>query len=820
MTTHDTTPARAGGEATDHAVGADDAGGTPVSRLPTRVAYVLDVIRRYWGTTFVVACVIVAGLVTGGLWKNVTAGSDLYDDVAYGLPALQDGRWWTFLTGMFFAPQLALYIPILTLLVVVASIYERRVGHVRTIVVAIGGQFLAALLCALFLWSVEDTDWLWARELGTQLDLGISAGGFALLGALTAVMQPIWRNRIRVGVGAYLVGLLFNSGLLWDVEHFLAFFLGIVAGPFLAGRSPVMPQVRFTRRTQRAVVALIVAVLAITSLVEGVFPGNGGLFHSDVAQQHNTGISLATIIGAVLQLVAADGLRRGRRVAWAFVLTINLLSLVVLLDTDPSAERNADFVIVGALLVLLIVGYRAFSARSDRRSFRHAGRRMLTVAGALFLYTAVGFFVLQDDFVPTAKPIDMLAEFFSRLVFTTSGNIDPVSTPAKWFVNSIGVVWLGALLITGVGLLYSSRRPRPAPDADTRLRALLLEHNASNIEWMLTWKGITVWFSDDGRTAIGYEVVGSVALCLADPVGPLDQREAALRAFDSYCFDRGWIPCLFAAGEETAALAPALSWSSVEVAADSVMVLEGLEFKGKVFQDVRTAINRAGKNDVTLEVTRWQDSTPVVTDQLRAISGGWVSDKALPEMGFTLGTLREADDPEVRLHLAVDADRTIEGFTSWMPVAEDGRVVGWTLDLMRRRDQGFRPVMEFMIGASAMQFKQEGYRFMSLSAAPLAKAPDALGGNSDQQVLQKLLDFLAKTLEPYYGFQSLYAFKQKFKPEHHPMYLMFPDTTALAEIGIAVARAYMPDAGLWDWTKMTWDMVAPHREPKPDPTPA
>ena len=86
-------------------------------------------------------------------------------------------------------------------------------------------------------------------------------------------------------------------------------------------------------------------------------------------------------------------------------------------------------------------------------------------------------------------------------------------------------------------------------------------------------------------------------------------------------------------------------------------------------------------------------------------------------------------------------------------------------------------------------------------------------------MLQKLLDFLGKTLEPYYGFQSLFAFKQKFRPEHHPMYLVFPDTTALAEIGIAVARAYMPDAGLWDWAKMTWDMIAPHRPPKPAPDP-
>jgi lysylphosphatidylglycerol synthetase-like protein (DUF2156 family) len=326
---------------------------------------------------------------------------------------------------------------------------------------------------------------------------------------------------------------------------------------------------------------------------------------------------------------------------------------------------------------------------------------------------------------------------------------------------------------------------------------------------MLTWRGNSVWFTADGHTAIGYQVVGSVALCLADPVGPIEEREAALRAFDAFCFDRGWIPCLFAAGQASADLAPRLGWKAVEVAEDSVIWLEHLEFKGKPWQDVRTAINRAGKEDITLVSTTWAVSKPVVSDQLRAISGGWVSGKALPEMGFTLGTLREADDPEVRLHLAVSADQTIEGFTSWLPVSEDGKVIGWTLDLMRRRDQGFKPVMEYLIAASAMRFKEEGYRFISLSAAPLAKAPDELGVNSDRQVLQELLDVLGRTLEPYYGFQSLFAFKQKFQPEHQPMYLVFPDETALAEIGIAVARAYMPTAGLLDWARMAWEMVAP-----------
>ena len=79
-------------------------------------------------------------------------------------------------------------------------------------------------------------------------------------------------------------------------------------------------------------------------------------------------------------------------------------------------------------------------------------------------------------------------------------------------------------------------------------------------------------------------------------------------------------------------------------------------------------------------------------------------------------------------------------------------------------------------------------------------------------MLQKLLDFLGNTLEPYYGFQSLFAFKRKFQPELRPMYLVFPDSTALAEIGIAVARAYMPDATAKDWLAMSVDMVRPHTD--------
>jgi phosphatidylglycerol lysyltransferase len=780
-------------------------------------ARVIGLLARYWATTALVVAVLVAGIVTGALWEGVSEGDALFDDVAYGLPALQEGKWATLLLGQFFSPQLVVYVPILILLGFAASTYERRVGHWRTLLVVIGGQALGALITAGFLDAFEGSGWTWAARLARERDLGISAGGFAVVAALTAVMQPVWRRRVRVGFSAYLIVMVLDSGLLWDVEHLAAWAVGLAAGPLLVTRRLHPPKLDFSRRTQRAIVALIIAVAAIATLIEAVFPGNGGPFHTQGVDDadHSSGVTLLVVILALIRLVLADGLRRGRRVAWVFTTALFAVAFASLFTVEPSAERTADLIIVGAQVVLLLVTFRAFTARTPSRSLQRVARRLIIVAACLFAYTAIGFFVLQDDFVPQATIADMLSEFASRMIFVPSGNIEPQTRAATWFVTSIGGVWIVTILLTFVGLTYASRRPRPVPEQDTRLRQLLARYGSSSIEWMLTWKGNTAWLSSDGETAIGYRVIGSVAVCLADPVGPLDRRLQALREFDEFCFDRGWIPCLFAAGEATAAVAPELHWNVVQVAEDSIIPLANLEFKGKQWQDIRTAINKAGKQDVRLVVTKWAEAKPVVTDQLRAISGGWVADKTLPEMGFTLGSLAEADDPDVRLHLAVDADQTVEGFTSWMPVSDDDKVVGWTIDLMRRRDHGFRPVMEFMIGASALRFKDEGYQFISLSAAPLAKAPDTLAENSDQKVLQRLLDFLGDTLEPYYGFQSLFSFKRKFQPELRPMYLVFPDSTALAEIGIAVARAYMPDATAKDWLVMSVDMLRPHKATVP-----
>jgi len=72
----------------------------------------------------------------------------------------------------------------------------------------------------------------------------------------------------------------------------------------------------------------------------------------------------------------------------------------------------------------------------------------------------------------------------------------------------------------------------------------------------------------------------------------------------------------------------------------------------------------------------------------------------------------------------------------------------------------------------------------------------------DRGPLDGFLDRLGGSLEPYYGFRSLLAFKAKFQPRFEPLFLVFPDEAALPRIGLALSRAYLPEAGFRDFVTL------------------
>ncbi|WP_354215348.1 MULTISPECIES: DUF2156 domain-containing protein [unclassified Arthrobacter] len=259
--------------------------------------------------------------------------------------------------------------------------------------------------------------------------------------------------------------------------------------------------------------------------------------------------------------------------------------------------------------------------------------------------------------------------------------------------------------------------------------------------------------------------------------------------------DRG--PCFYSVDRTLRDQAVSVGWGSVQIAQETILSLDSVSFEGKKFQDVRTAMNNAAKAGMRAEWITYSTAPLPLQAQIQEISEEWVADKKIPEMGFTLGSLDELKDLEVRCLLAIDDRHIVHALASWLPVYRNGSVIGWTLDFMRRRSSGFRPATESLIASAVLSLKKDGYEFISLSGAPLAwasaeaprpttAAPPGAGG------LERMLNWLGATLEPIYGFRSLLAFKSKFQPRYEPLYMLYPDAAALPTIGNAVTRAYLP----------------------------
>jgi len=670
------------------------------TNAPNRV---LAVVSRIPATLVMIGAILVAGVIWQGLWRPFE-NSSVFPVIAYGLPAFEAGRWWTPFTGTFFVNQPWVYAFTITSFVGMAYLEFRRGSRVALAYYWVG-QLFAICATALLLWLLALLPWAWAATEAAALDVGASGGTMACIAAAVGLFRAPWRVRAwLVLLGTVFVAMLF-WGALADLEHLMAVLLVLFVDRSLRIH-------RTTIREQRLIAFIAVLVLGAVEVITLIVPTDGPFGPTEPA----SGGFIDVAIDAVVILVVANGLRRGRR--WSWIVAIVLAAVNIL---------------TAALVVVLIV------LTSERQ---------------------------------LEASIDSETEL-------------SLASGVMWLLMLIYLIWVRRAF-------RARRRSRigrqPAPTVDDVV-AMLHADGGGTLSWMTTWEGNTYARTADGIVA--YQRRAGVALALADPLGPEATRAASVDEFIHDAERAGLVPCFFSASEATRAAVPS-SWHGLVVADDTIVDLVGLEFTGKRWNSVRTSLNRAGREEMTFRMTHLKEEPWGVQQQLRAISELWVGDKDLPEMGFTLGTLVEAESPEVRLALAIAPNGDVDGFLSWLPVyGGDGRVRGWTLDLMRRRDGGFAPVMEYLIGSSARLFSDEGAEIMSLSGAPLAHdyPPDA-------GMIAALSDRLADALEPVYGFRSLHRFKEKFHPRYETMYLLYRDETDLTRIGGALTRAFLPDATL------------------------
>jgi phosphatidylglycerol lysyltransferase len=813
----------------------------PVTRRPLSLASLAwQQVRRAPATLCYLAAVWVAGLVTGSIAHGPSRW--LYGHIGVGLPALEHGYVWAPLTAGLWASGLGSYLVVTMLGVAILAPAERRMGVARTFSTLLVSQVAGLLLAAGLIKLARLAGEPWLGALAGETAVGALPGVLGVGFALSCTLTPLWRRRLRLLLTVAVTVSVLYIGHLEQLAQACGAPAGLVIGALAYGRARPPAGPRSSPHEVRLLVSMLVAVSALGAMLAALAANADGpmslfsfLFaapgpdpqdlaaacpHPGLAivcrglheQQLYAGWPgvLVQVAPALLLLLSADGLRRGRRLAWWLAVAINLTVLGVSIWITYAVESYRSVYIAGldawawaillageamllplVTLIVLLVTRRRFDQTAGRQAVRKLAATLTTALGvACGAFLLLGY-LLRDHFSPRPQfgvlaqdlPVRFLAGRLLRTRFLPADLVGRLLY--VWVFAAFWIVVLGAL----TAFFLHTRTYRDAAAAD-RARAILTR-GGSTLSYMSTWPGNEYWFSPDGRAAIAYRAIGAVAVTVGEPYGDPAALDSAITGFARFCEHRGLQPCLYGVTAQARAVTQRLGWKSVQIAEDTVLPLAPLQFEGKKWQDVRTALNRAAREGITAEWCSYPEAPGELVDQIRRISEKWAADKGLPEMGFTLGGLDELNDPNVRCLVAVGAERQVHGVTSWMPVYASGRPVGWTLDFMRRNTEPgtFRGVMEYLIATAALTFREEGAQFVSLSGAPLAR----LDRGEQPCALQRLLDVIASTMEPAYGFQSLLHFKAKFQPVYQPLYLAYPDPAALGSIATAIGRAYLPN---------------------------
>lgn len=806
----------------------------------------IDAARAAWAATrrapltagYLVALWI-TGLVTGSL-RQGPAGL-LASHVKAGVPSLAHGYWWTPLSSAFWSSGSSGYLIATALAVTILAAAERKMGSFRAAGTMLACQAAGMLAAIGVIKAAALVTEPWLGGLAGETMCGPLPGLIGTGFALSSTLTVLWRRRLRLLLTVAVTISALYVGHLGQVAQACAAFAGLVAGVVLRGRTRPWAGLRDSPHEVRTLVGMLVALSAVGGLLTALVSkpeGPMALFSfvfaspapdpKDIAEAclhgHLPDICrglleqrlyakwpgvLVQAGPALVLLLSADGLRRGRRLAWWLATLINVTVLGVSIWVTYTFAADAwrqlggvadkirvfTFAAEGMLipvvtLIVLLATRRRFDQTADRSAVR---RLTVTLAAAMGL--ACGLFLvlgylLRDHFSPrpgfTGLLQDLPLRFISGRLFSTW--FLPADLAGRLVYEWVFLgFWLAVFVALTAFFLHTSTY-RQAGDAE-RARKLLMR-GGSTLSYMTTWPGNQYWFSSDGQAAVAYRAIAGVAVTLGGPYGDPAAIDGAITEFAAFCEHRGLTPCLYGVNPRARAVTERLGWKSVQVAEDTLLPLVNLEFRGKKWQDVRTALNKAAKEDITAQWWSFPEAPLSIVGQVHRISAKWMAGKGLPEMGFTLGGLDALNDPSVRCLIAVDKARNVHGVTSWLPVYAGGEVVGWTLDFMRRNtDPGtFRGVMEFLIASALLTFQQEGARFASLSGAPLARRDRG----EPPAGPQRMLDCIGKVMEPVYGFQSLLHFKAKFQPDYQPLYLAYPDPAALCSIATAIGRAYLP----------------------------
>jgi len=610
---------------------------------------------------------------------------------------------------------------------------------------------------------------------GEHVKPGLLLGAFAGAGVLGLVSQV--PGGLGVFDGLILLALtdagydkasVFSGLMLFRISYYLLPLFGslYMGSEMLTQRLPLLNRLR-TRLAGHPLfgvlglpVALLgdlgVRLLAVLTFGAGAMQLASAAIpsvseHVDVVREHLPILAVESsnwfsILSGVLLLGLARGIDGRLRVAY------RLGQWLLLISAGLAISKGLHF---GEALFLLAV---AALLRTRKHAFT---RRAMTLTSATTFGWYAGLLICVLVFFAIGVAQVLGDDSFDLFYFGFGEHNSRIG-------RGLAAALLGLVLYL-IWQVFAVRRPQlvlPSRSELDNARALYREHGGGEFAHLTFMRDKHLFWAADHQAVVAYGSVRNRLVALGSPCGPEACLDRAILDFRRFADAQDRVPVFYEVFEPDLSHYHDHGFDLFKLGELATIRLEEFSLAGRRWEDLRQAVNRATKEQITFEIVQPPHDS-VILAEVKRVSDTWLGYKGSAEKGFSLGRF-DTDYLALGAIALVRRGGELIAFANLLPPYGPNDAA--SLDMMRHVGDAPRSTMDFLF-AKVMQWAQEqGYKTFSLGMAPLSR----VGDNQYARFNERLASLAFRYGSSLYNYQGVRRYKDKFKPEWTGSYLAYP----------------------------------------------
>lgn len=477
------------------------------------------------------------------------------------------------------------------------------------------------------------------------------------------------------------------------------------------------------------------------------------------------------------------------------------------LETDP----GANVVTYAGGVFGLFAGYALWRARPAFPARRSPGSRwatLITLIVGLSFSMALGIVLAElfdGSFDQPLRPV--VQGVRAALGLNGLSGLPPGMRHLPGWITWLTSTVSALVLLVAIGVFLRSGRAKQMIDGQAELdirRLLLSDGHDDSLGYFATRRDKAVFFGPDGRAAISYRVIASVALASADPLGAKDAWPAAISAWLGQARTYGWVPAVLSPGRDAAQAYVDAGLRAIPLGDEAILETSSFTLAGPAMKAVRQAVVKVQRAGYTISIRRHRDIDAVEMALLAGCAEEWRG--GAPERGFSMALSRLGDpaDGSCVMVVAYRPGGEPAGMLSLVPWGRRGV----SLDLMRRDRDSINGVVEAMVTTLIEKKGELGLRRISLNFA-MFRTVFAEAEKFGAGPVTKLNNAVLGIFSRFFQLESLYRSNAKYRPSWVPRYLCIDSPLSLLRVSLAAgsAEGFLPRIGRRD------RLIAPAIEP-------